>query len=247
MLEVPHRPDFTIDQNWNAYSAEEHGVWRALYRQQAKLLVGRAAPEFLEGMAALPLGEEQIPDVDRLNEELMRLTGWRVVAVPGLVPDEVFFDHLANRRFPAGQFIRKPDQLDYLQEPDIFHDVFGHVPMLTNPVFADYMEAYGKGGLRAMSFGMLKNLAAALLVHGRVRPDRGREGMRIYGAGIVSSKGESLFALEIPRPTGCASTSSASCAPTTGSTISSRPTSSSTVSRNCSTRRSRISRRSMPA
>src|SRR6266850_1809605 len=102
MLEVPHRPDFTIDQNWQAYTAEEHGVWRTLYRQQAKLLVGRAAPEFLDGMAALPLGEEQIPDVDRLNEKLMKLTGWRVVCVPGLVPDGIFFEHLANRRFPAG-------------------------------------------------------------------------------------------------------------------------------------------------
>ena len=125
---------------------------------------------------------------------------WRVVAVPGLVPDDVFFDHLANRRFPAGQFIRKRNELDYLQEPDVFHDVFGHVPMLTNPVFADYMEAYGKGGLRSLNYAALKNLAALYwytVEFGLIRTD---EGLRIYGAGIVSSKTESIFALEDPSP-----------------------------------------------
>ena len=91
----------------------------------------------------------------------MKRTGWQVVAVPGLVPDEVFFDHLANRRFPAGQFIRKPDQLDYLEEPDVFHDVFGHVPMLAHPVFADYMQAYGKGGLRAQRAGRADTISRA--------------------------------------------------------------------------------------
>jgi phenylalanine-4-hydroxylase len=200
MLEVPHRPDFTIDQNWQAYTPEEHGVWRTLYRQQANLLVGRAAPEFLEGMAALPLGEEQIPDVDRLNEKLVKLTGWRVVCVPGLVPDGIFFEHLANRRFPAGQFIRKPDQLDYIEEPDVFHDVFGHVPMLAHPVFADYMQAFGAGGLRAMGFGMLTQLGRLYWATVEFGLIRGREGLRIYGSGIVSSKGESIFALESDSP-----------------------------------------------
>jgi phenylalanine-4-hydroxylase len=200
MLEVPHRPDFTIDQNWSAYTTEEHGVWRALYRQQAKLLVGRAAPEFLEGMAALPLGEETIPDVDRLNEKLTKLTGWQVVCVPGLVPDGIFFEHLANRRFPAGQFIRKADQLDYIEEPDIFHDVFGHVPMLAHPVFADYMQAFGAGGLRAMGFGMLTQLGRLYWATVEFGLIRGRDGLRIYGSGIVSSKGESLYALESDSP-----------------------------------------------
>ena len=115
-----------------------------------------------------------IPDFRQLNERLEALTGWRIVAVPGLVPDEVFFDHLANRRFPAATFIRRADQLDYLQEPDIFHDVFGHVPLLTNPVFADYMQAYGKGGLRALSARTPAESGAALLVHGRVRSDGDR-------------------------------------------------------------------------
>jgi phenylalanine-4-hydroxylase len=160
---------------------------------------GPATPSFAGPRRAgpAPLG---IPDFTRINEELNRLTGWRVVAVPGLVPDEVFFDHLANRRFPAGQFIRKPDELDYLQEPDIFHDVFGHVPMLTDPVFADYMQAYGQGGRRALELGRLANLARLYwytVEFGLMRTD---EGLRIYGAGIVSSRTESIFALDDPSP-----------------------------------------------
>jgi phenylalanine-4-hydroxylase len=103
----------------------------------------------MAGLDILRLTKPGIPDFDELSERLMKATGWQVVAVPGLVPDTVFFDHLANRRFVSGNFIRRPDQLDYLQEPDVFHDVFGHVPLLANPVFADYMQAYGIGGQRA--------------------------------------------------------------------------------------------------
>ncbi|MBP7651448.1 MAG: phenylalanine 4-monooxygenase, partial [Phenylobacterium sp.] len=125
------RSDWTIDQDWQAYTAAEHQVWMTLYERQSKLLPGRACDAFLHGLDVLDLHRGGIPDFARINEELNRLTGWTVVAVPGLVPDAAFFEHLANRRFPAGRFIRKPDQLDYLQEPDIFHDVFGHVPMLT--------------------------------------------------------------------------------------------------------------------
>jgi phenylalanine-4-hydroxylase len=117
-----------------------------------------------------------------------------------LVPDGVFFDHLANRRFPAGQFIRKPDQLDYLQEPDIFHDVFGHVPMLTDPVFADYMQAYGRGGQRAMELGQLHNLARLYWYTVEFGLLATPQGLRIYGAGIVSSHAESIFALDDPSP-----------------------------------------------
>ena len=153
--------DWTIDQGWRDYSAEDHRVWLTLYERQAELLPGRACDPFLKGLDALDLHGRGIPDFNELNEKLRALTGWSVVAVPGLVPDEVFFDHLANRRFPAGRFIRKPDQLDYLEEPDVFHDVFGHVPMLTDPVFADYMQAYGQGGLRAMQLGRLHNLAGS--------------------------------------------------------------------------------------
>jgi phenylalanine-4-hydroxylase len=194
------RDDWTIDQGWSNYTEDEHEVWNLLYKRQMDVLPSRAAPEFMQGLKALDLGKGGIPEFESMSDELESLTGWRVVAVPGLVPDEVFFDHLANRRFPAGQFIRKRHELDYLQEPDVFHDVFGHVPMLTNPVFADYMEAYGKGGLRSLNFAALKNLAALYwytVEFGLIRTD---EGLRIYGAGIVSSKTESIFALEDPSP-----------------------------------------------
>jgi phenylalanine-4-hydroxylase len=194
------RADWTIDQGWDAYTPAEHAVWDVLYERQTALLPGRACDAFLRGLDALDLHRGGIPDFARINEELMRLTGWSVVAVPGLVPDEVFFEHLANRRFPAGQFIRKPDQLDYLQEPDIFHDVFGHVPMLTDPVFADYMAEYGKGGERAMQLGRLHNLARLYWYTVEFGLMETPAGLRIYGAGIVSSRAESVFALDDPSP-----------------------------------------------
>ena len=194
------RSDWTIDQGWEAYSQAEHDVWITLYERQTALLPGRACDEFLRGLDALDLHRSGIPDFNRINEELQRLTGWSVVAVPGLVPDDVFFDHLANRRFPAGQFIRKPHELDYLQEPDIFHDVFGHVPMLTDPVFADYMQAYGQGGQRALSLGRLANLARLYWYTVEFGLIETKAGLRIYGAGIVSSRTESLFALDDPSP-----------------------------------------------
>ncbi|MDO8379744.1 phenylalanine 4-monooxygenase [Phenylobacterium sp.] len=194
------RADWTIDQDWAAYTPAEHQVWMTLYERQAKLLPGRACDAFLHGLDALDLHRGGIPDFSRINEELDRLTGWRVVAVPGLVPDAMFFEHLANRRFPAGRFIRRPEQLDYLQEPDIFHDVFGHVPMLTDPVFADYMQAYGEGGLRALGRGQLHNLARLYWYTVEFGLLETSEGLRIYGAGIVSSHAESIFALDDPSP-----------------------------------------------
>jgi phenylalanine-4-hydroxylase len=194
------RPDWTIDQGWAAYTEEDHATWDLLYERQAAMLPGYACDEFLHGLDALNLHRGGIPDFEVINVDLQRLTGWSVVAVPGLVPDAVFFDHLANRRFPAGQFIRRPDQLDYLQEPDIFHDVFGHVPMLTDPVFADYMEAYGKGGQRALGMGRLHNLARLYWYTVEFGLLETPKGLRIYGAGIVSSRTESVFALEDPSP-----------------------------------------------
>jgi phenylalanine-4-hydroxylase len=192
--------DYVIDQNWKGYTADEHAVWDFLYRRQVDILKDRADPVMLRGLETLNLNRGGIPDFTEINVELKARTGFEVVAVPGLVPDEVFFTHLANRRFPAGQFIRGRHQLDYLQEPDIFHDVFGHVPLLTNPVFADYMEAYGKGGLRAMKFGRLKNLAALYWYTVEFGLIETPKGVRIYGAGISSSKDESIFALEDPSP-----------------------------------------------
>jgi phenylalanine-4-hydroxylase len=192
--------DFVIDQNWNGYTADEHAVWDFLYRRQRDLLQVRADPAMLRGLETLNLNRGGIPNFAEINVELKARTGFEVIAVPGLVPDEVFFNHLANRRFPAGQFIRTRAQLDYLQEPDIFHDVFGHVPLLTDPVFANYMEAYGKGGLRAMKFGRLKNLAALYWYTVEFGLIETPQGVRIYGAGISSSKDESIFALDDPSP-----------------------------------------------
>jgi phenylalanine-4-hydroxylase len=188
--------DWTVPQQWSAYTDEDHAVWDLLFERQSRLLVDRAAPEFLAGLDVLHLSRPGVPDFEELSARLMRATGWRVVAVPGLVPDEVFFDHLANRRFVAGRFIRRRDQLDYLQEPDVFHDVFGHVPLLANPVFADYMQAYGRGGLRAARLGGLDFLARLYWYTVEFGLIRTEQGLRAYGAGILSSSGETVFALE---------------------------------------------------
>lgn len=197
---APARPDWTIDQDWGRYSAEEHGVWRTLFERQSRLLPGRACDEFIRGMQDLPIGPEQIPDFEQMSKVLRQRTGWEVVAVPGLVPDDVFFEHLANRRFPAGQFIRKPHELDYLEEPDVFHDVFGHVPMLMNPVIADYIQAYGEGGLKANRLGMLEKLARVYWYTVEFGLVQQSDGLRIYGAGIASSASETRFAVEDDSP-----------------------------------------------
>lgn len=195
------RPDYTIHQHWERYGAAEHGTWKTLFERQAKVLPGRVCDEWLDGLRNLNLVSDHIPDFARLSDGLEKLTGWRVVAVPSLVPDEVFFDHLANRRFPAGQFIRRADQLDYIEEPDVFHDVFGHVPMLAHPVFADYIQAYGKGGMRALNeFHALKNLARLYWYTVEFGLIAKPEGLRIYGSGIASSRAESIYAVESPSP-----------------------------------------------
>jgi len=196
----PQRADWTIEQGWDHYTAREHAVWKTLFERQTRLLPGRACDEFIAGMQQLPIDASQIPDFRRLSEVLMRHTGWQIVAVPGLVPDEVFFDHLANRRFPAGSFIRKADELDYLEEPDVFHDVFGHVPMLMNPVIADFVQAYGVGGLRAQQLGVLPQLARVYWYTVEFGLVRQPDGLRIYGSGIASSYTESVFALEDASP-----------------------------------------------
>jgi phenylalanine-4-hydroxylase len=192
--------DWTVAQDWSHYTAEEHATWDTLFQRQRALLPGRASEAYLRGLDVLQLSKPGIPDFAELSERLMKLTGWQVVAVPGLVPDDVFFDHMANRRFVAGNFIRRPDQLDYIQEPDVFHDVFGHVPMLADPVFADYLEAYGRGGQRALELGALKQLGRLYwytVEFGLI--DEG-DGLRIYGSGIVSSAAETRFALESDSP-----------------------------------------------
>jgi phenylalanine-4-hydroxylase len=192
--------DDSFRQHWDAYTAEEHAIWRTLFHRQEAVLKGRACAEFLDGIARLGVCADGIPDFRRLDEVLGAATGWSIVAVPGLVPDEVFFAHLAERRFPSNCFIRRADQLDYLSEPDVFHDIFGHVPMLVNPVFGDYMQAYGKGGLKALGLGSLHHLARLYWYTVEFGLIATGEGPRIYGSGIVSSKGESVYCLEDPRP-----------------------------------------------
>ena len=193
-------PDYTIEQKWAAYTEEEHAVWRLLFERQERLLAGRACREYLDGLGALGVAANGIPDFRRLSEILDRTTRWRIVAVPGLVPDAVFFDLLARRRFPSTCFIRRRDQLDYLQEPDIFHDIFGHVPLLMDPVFADYMQAYGQGGLKARGLGHLERLARLYWYTVEFGLISTSDGLRIYGSGILSSGGESVYCLDDPHP-----------------------------------------------
>lgn len=199
-MDAPRNADYTIDQRWDTYTDAEHNRWDRLFTCQNKILPGRACDAFLRAVDDLELSRAGIPHMERLSDRLEKLTGWRVVPVTDLVPDPIFFDHLANRRFPAGAFIRPEEEFDYLQEPDIFHDIFGHVPLLADPVFADFMEAYGKGGQRALDLGQLKNLARLYWYTVEFGLTRSSEGLRIYGAGILSSPHESVFALEDGSP-----------------------------------------------
>ncbi|OYU53274.1 MAG: phenylalanine 4-monooxygenase [Alphaproteobacteria bacterium PA1] len=197
----PHAAaDWTIDQNWSSYSAEEHQRWTRLHERQMQILPGRACDAFMDGLSVLDLHGEGIPEFEALNKQLQAISGWTIVAVPGLIPDSVFFEHLANRRFPAGNFIRSEAEFEYIEAPDVFHDIFGHVPMLTNQVFADYMQAYGQGGLRAMNLNSLDALARLYWYTVEFGLIDSATGPRIYGAGILSSPAESCFCLESPSP-----------------------------------------------
>jgi phenylalanine-4-hydroxylase len=142
-------PDYTLEQDWSAYTAGEHALFRRLYERQSKLVARYACPEWIEAIARLDAGRG-IPKFDAINRSLAKATGWNIVAVPGLIPDEPFFTHLAHRRFPVTVWLRKPEEFDYIVEPDVFHDFFGHVPLLYDRVYADHLCEYGKGGLKAM-------------------------------------------------------------------------------------------------
>jgi len=192
--------DFVIGQGREGYTGEHHAIWRALFERQSALLPGRACTEYLDGLKALGADAGGIPDFERASEVLDRATGWRIVAVAGLVPDDVFFWHLANGRFPVTNWIRRPEQMDYLQEPDVFHDFFGHVPLLVNPVFADYLRAYGRGGLKALRLDALPYLARLYWYTVEFGLIRSAGGLRIYGSGIVSSRTESVWCLESHTP-----------------------------------------------
>jgi phenylalanine-4-hydroxylase len=187
---------YVIDQQHDSLSEEDHQIWRDLYRRQERILVGRAADEWYDGMRALRIGADGIPDLAVVSDLLQAASGWRLVAVPGLVPDDVFFTHLASRRFPVTRWIRTREQLDYIVEPDIFHDCYGHVPHLADPFFADYLEHFGKMGLWAMEQGVLHNIARLYWYTVEFGLISTPKGLRIYGAGIASSKGESVYCLE---------------------------------------------------
>ncbi len=189
---VTMAPDWTVPQNADLYSEEDQAVWRLLAERQSALAEKHACAEFLRGLATLGIGQG-IPDFDTVNARLLALTGWRIVGVPGLIPDAAFYDHLANRRFPVTVWIRKRCELDYLVEPDLFHDFFGHVPLLTDPVFADYMQAYGRRGVEAGSrLDRLARLYWYTVEFGLIRTP---QGLKAYGAGILSSAAEVEYAL----------------------------------------------------
>ncbi|MEO1047996.1 MAG: phenylalanine 4-monooxygenase [Pseudomonadota bacterium] len=182
------------------YSSEDHAVWDDLFARQAQLLPGRAASAFMAGLEKLDLGKGGVPEFGAMSEELHALTGWSVVPVPMLIPDHVFFWHLANRRFPAGNFIRTRETFDYIQEPDVFHDVFGHVPMLTDPVFADYMQEYGRAGWKAMRYNRLKSLGSLYWYTVEFGLIEEPDGIKAYGAGILSGPTEVVFAVDGQSP-----------------------------------------------
>jgi phenylalanine-4-hydroxylase len=194
------KADFTIDQDWASYSPQEHDRWDRLFKRAPAVLRERACDEFIAMTKVLQLSRSGIPDMAKLSDRLEKITGWRVVPVTDLVPDDISFDHLANKRFPAGAFIRPEEQMDYLEEPDIFHDLFGHVPLLANPSYSDFIQAYGKGGQRAMRLGVLPKLARLYWYTVEFGLIRTPKGLRIFGAGIMSSATESIFALDDPSP-----------------------------------------------
>jgi phenylalanine-4-hydroxylase len=196
----PIPADFVVAQGDAPYTAQDHETWRTLYERQAALLPGRVVDAFPTGLQRLGLTAQRIPDFADLSARLHAATGWRVVAVPGLVPDEVFFAHLAAQRFPAGYWIRRPEDLDYIEEPDVFHDVFGHVPLLMDRRYADYMRSYGLAGLRLAGSPALARLARLYWYTVEFGLMRQPEGLRIFGAGIVSSHDEVIHALEADVP-----------------------------------------------
>ena len=225
---VPVYTTAVVEQPWDSYTPEDHEVWKILYARQQEVLKGRASDEFLRTQREMGMSPDQIPKFQDINKLLMDATGWQLIGVEGLLPELDFFEHLANRRFPVTWWIRRMDQLDYLSEPDLFHDLFGHVPLLMNPVFANYMAAYGRGGVKAHGIAEAARAAATTVVDGVEHFDEAKalslgsdaltnltrlywytvefglirqaDGLRIYGSGIVSSKGESIYSLESDAP-----------------------------------------------
>jgi phenylalanine-4-hydroxylase len=191
--------DFAVEQDWGSYTPDEHALYRRLFERQSKLVPRYACPEWIEAIAGLDAGHE-IPRFDLVSNSLKQKTGWQIVAVPGLIPDEAFFTHLANRRFPVTVWLRRPDEFDYIVEPDVFHDFFGHVPLLFDRTYADHLHEYGKGGLKAMRLDAVKFLARLYwftIEFGVMKVDTQ---VKAYGAGLLSSGGELAYCVDDPRP-----------------------------------------------
>lgn len=191
--------DYTCAQNWASYTEADHDTYRRLVERQTALLPGLACDAFIEALPSLG-ARDRIPRFEDINKRLKPATGWELVAVPGLIPERPFFDLLAHRRFPVTDWIRTPDEFDYVVEPDVFHDLFGHVPLLFNPVFADYVQRYGAGGLKAHDLGageLLSRLYWYTIEFGLIRQS---DGLRVFGAGILSSAGELRHSVTSPLP-----------------------------------------------
>lgn len=191
--------DFSVEQDWSKYTADEHALYRRLFERQSKLVPQYACPEWIQAIAALESSKE-IPKFSKISTRLRKATGWEIVAVPGLIPDEAFFTHLANRRFPVTVWLRRPEEFDYIVEPDVFHDFFGHVPLLFDRTYADHLHEYGKGGLKAMRLDAVKMLARLYWYTIEFGLMKVGTQIKAYGAGLISSGGELAYCVDDPRP-----------------------------------------------
>lgn len=191
--------DYVCDQKWSTYTPAQHDRYRRLYADRIARLPGLACDEFMDALAAMQAAEA-IPNLAEISVPLKAATDWTLVAVPGLIPENAFFALLAARRFPVTVWLREEDEFDYIVEPDIFHDFFGHVPLLFDPMFADYMQAFGQGGLKATQQGGLEYLARLYWYTVEFGLIATPAGLRIYGAGIVSSGSEPEHSLYAPEP-----------------------------------------------
>ena len=192
-------PDYAVEQDWAGYTAQEHALYRRLFERQSRLVPRYACPEWIAAISHLDAARE-IPSFEKISKKLKKATGWEIVAVPGLIPDDAFFTHLASRRFPVTVWLRKPEEFDYIVEPDVFHDFFGHVPLLFDRVYADHLYEYGKGGLKAMRLDAVKFLARLYWFTIEFGLMKTPAGIRAYGAGLMSSGGELAYSVEDPRP-----------------------------------------------
>jgi len=191
--------DYSVEQHWDEYTEEEHALYRRLFERQSKLVPRYACPEWIDAIAGLDASRE-IPRFGEVSERLRAATGWEIVAVPGLIPDEAFFSHLANRRFPVTVWLRRPEEFDYIVEPDVFHDFFGHVPLLFDRTYADHLHEYGKGGLKAMRLDAVKLLARLYWYTIEFGLMKVGSTVKAYGAGLLSSGGELAYCVEDAKP-----------------------------------------------